>query len=29
MVGKKRFIDDDVSPLLEIVRREGLEIEVF
>ena len=25
-VGLQRFIDDDVSPLLEIVRREGLEI---
>jgi uncharacterized protein len=25
-VGMKRFISDDVSPLLEIVRREGIEI---
>jgi len=25
-VGEKKFVEDDVSPLLEIVRREGVEI---
>jgi len=26
MVGKNKFIHDDISPLLEIVRKEGIEI---
>jgi len=26
IVGKKRFFTDDISPILEIVRREGIEI---
>lgn len=25
-IGEKRFLEDDVSPLIEIVRREGVEI---
>lgn len=28
MVGTKRFLTDDYSPLLEIVRKEGIEIEI-
>ena len=26
LVGEKRFIEDDVSPLLEIIKKEGIEI---
>ena len=27
-VGEKRFIEDDVSPIIEIVRQEGIEVKV-
>ncbi len=27
-VGEKRFIEDDVSPIIEIVRQEGVEVKV-
>lgn len=29
LVGKNRFLTDDVSPLLQIVKKEGIEIELF